>query len=292
MAILVGTAGWSYLDWEGPVYPRPHPRGFHPLAFLARYLDCVELNASFYAIPRVEHARRWVDLVADRPAFRFLGKIHRQFTHEGWTTFPEAEARSFRHALAPLTEAGRLSALLAQYPISFHASDQNWTRLETTVHAFADVPVVVEVRHRSFFTPESLRRLEDLGVSVAWIDLPAAKDHPPPDHETPGAIAYARLHGQNASAWFDRKAGRDQRYDWLYGEQDLERIAERVRQMAAGGRPTYLVTNNHYGGKAVANALELKGLLDGRPPPAPWTVREAFPHLAPKTRAEGQQRLF
>lgn len=291
-SVRIGTAGWSYPDWEGKVYPRPHPRGFHPLAYLARYVDAVELNASFYRIPRPEHAERWVDLVADRPDFRFVAKLHQTFTHDPWTTLPAAQARAFTAALAPLRAAGRLGALLAQYPVSFRATEANWRRVAETAAAFRDVPLVVEVRHRSFFEAEALARLADLGVAVAWIDLPPARDHPPAGHDTPGPIGYARLHGRNAGAWFRKGAGRDQRYDWLYGEDDLDRIAERVRELAAGGRQTYLITNNHYGGKAVANALELKGRFEGRPPLAPEPLRDAFPHLRGSTRAEGQQRLF
>ena len=67
--IRVGPAGWSYADWEGRAWPRSKPRGFHPLAHLARFVDCIEINSSFYALTDPAHCARWVDLVADRPDF-------------------------------------------------------------------------------------------------------------------------------------------------------------------------------------------------------------------------------
>lgn len=290
--VLVGPAGWSYADWEGAVYPRPHPRGFHPLPYLARFLDLVELNSSFYAMPAARNAARWVEWLAPHPAFRLTAKLHQSFTHGAASTPSHGDVASFSDGLRPLREAGRLEALLAQFPVGFRASDAAFDRLARLQEAFPDPSLVVELRHRSWFEGGWTTRLEQLGVALAWIDLPAARDHPPPGHDTPGPIGYARLHGRNAAAWFDRRAGRDQRYDWLYGVGDLERIADRIRALAAGGRKTYLVTNNHYGGKAVANALELKGLLTGRKPRAPTVLIDAFPRLGASTEPDGQQSLF
>lgn len=255
-------------------------------------MDLVELNSSFYALPTARNAARWAELLEPHPAFRFSAKLHRSFTHEAWRSLPRHDVEAYREGLRPLQEAGRLEALLAQFPVSFRESPDGWSRLGRLRDAFSDAPLVVELRHRSWFTERALARIDALDTGLAWIDLPAARDHPPLGHPTPGPIAYARLHGRNAKAWFDKNAGRDQRYDWLYGPHDLEQIAERIREMAAGGRKTFLVTNNHYGGKAVANALEVKGLLEGAHPRAPTVLRDAFPHLRDRTEPEGQQSLF
>jgi uncharacterized protein YecE (DUF72 family) len=290
--VLVGPAGWSYADWEGRVYPRPRPPGFHPLAYLSRFVDCVELNSSFYALPRTDHAARWVDLLAERPDFPFLAKLHQDFTHGPWRRERADQAEAFRRGLAPLVEARRLAAHLAQFPIHFRQTADGRDRLGRLRDLFPEVPLVVELRHRSWFDDRGLALVERLGLSLAWIDLPPARDHPPAGHPCPGPIAYARLHGRNAAAWFDPQAGRDAKYDYLYGSEELERIAERVREMAAGGRRTFLVTNNHYGGKAVANALQLKSLLGTGEVTAPEILLETFPELRPIARSEGQQLLF
>lgn len=290
--VLVGTAGWSYPDWEGRVYPVPHPRGFHPLAFLARYVDLVEVNSTFYAVPPPRNAERWVALTRDRPGFTFLAKLHQGFTHEAWPADGRGAARAYQDAVRPLSEAGRLSAVLAQFPWSFRFDEAGRERLGRIAGLFPDLPLVLEVRHRSWFGEEGLGFLGGLPFSLAHLDLPTARDHPPPRHPSVGPIGYVRLHGRNREAWFRKDAGRDERYDYLYGRAELEGIAARLKEVAVSSRNTFVVTNNHYGGKALANALEIKGLLEGRPPLAPPALRSAFPHLAEVTRPDGPEDLF
>ena len=129
-------------------------------------------------------------------------------------------------------------------------------------------------------------------LSLAAIDLPAADDHPPPDAPTLGPIGYLRLHGRNAEAWFDRKAGRDQKYDYLYGAEEIESLAERARRIARTSDQVFVVTNNHFTGKAVANALDILHALVGAKPLAPLTLVEHFPHLRAVSQTTGQQSLF
>jgi uncharacterized protein YecE (DUF72 family) len=290
--IRVGPAGWSYPDWSGPVYPTRKPKGFHPLRFLAPFVDCVEVNSTFYALPEARSAGRWVELVADRPDFRFLVKVHQDFTHEPWTPARPAEARAFREGIEPIRASGRLSALLVQLPVTFVEGAASWERLERIAEAFPDTPRVLEVRHRTWFEPARLERLGRLGWSVAHIDLPAAKDHPPETFDAPGPLGYLRLHGRNARAWFSKDAGRDQRYDWLYSPTDVSLLADRARAIAARQAETYVITNNHFGGKGLANALEMKAFLSGRPVPAPDTIVAAFPELRDLVTVVGQPSLF
>src|SRR5918996_3256205 len=84
--IRIGPAGWSYPDWKGQVYPKPQPRGFDPLAYLAQFFDAVEINSTFYRIPDAKTTERWVARVAEHPDFRFTAKLWQGFTHEGTTS--------------------------------------------------------------------------------------------------------------------------------------------------------------------------------------------------------------
>jgi uncharacterized protein YecE (DUF72 family) len=294
--IRVGPAGWSYPDWEGKVYPLVKPAGFHPLRFLARYVDCVEINASFYALPRAEHARRWVELVADRERFRFVVKLWREFTHVaapadgdgGW----DERARLFLAGIEPLRRARRLSALLVQFPVSFLYGPAEVRRLGRLSALFSEVPLVLEVRHASWYAPPALDTLRALSYSLAHIDLPAAWNHPPPWHAATGPIGYLRLHGRNARTWFDREADRDARYDYLYAPDELHGVAERARRIAREHADVFVVTNNHFEGQAVANALELLHALGGEPVLAPRELVETYPRLAAIARVEGQQTFF
>jgi uncharacterized protein YecE (DUF72 family) len=293
--IRVGPAGWSYADWEGRVYPAHKPKGFHPLAFLARYVDCIEINSSFYATPRAENAARWVELVKDKPAFRFTAKLEQVFTHEA---LPEDEgslgerAAAYLDGVEPLARAGKLSALLVQFPHSFRWGDAARARLQRLDAHFGRHPLVLEVRHRSFYDDEPLSFVQALGWSLAVIDLPAAPDHPPKAPPLVGPLGYHRLHGRNAATWFAAGAGRDDRYDYLYGAAELEELVRTTRRIASGRDETFVITNNHFSGKAVANALELLAALSGGPPLAPAELVRAFPRLGPVVRVEGQGSLF
>jgi uncharacterized protein YecE (DUF72 family) len=130
-------------------------------------------------------------------------------------------------------------------------------------------------------------------MSLAHIDLPEAWDHPPPTHPPTGPIGYLRLHGRNSSTWFAKGAGRDDRYDYLYGPPEVGDLARRALSIDAESDVTWVVTNNHFEGQAIANALEFKYLLSGKqPPPAPPQLVQAFPHLEGITRPAGQQDLF
>jgi len=145
--IRVGPAGWSYPDWENRVYPAVRPSGFHALSFLARYFDTIEINSSFYAMPRSEHAERWVRLVADRPSFRFLVKLNRDFTHDADPERWPDLAAEFLHGIAPLAKAKRLGAILAQFPVSFRFGAEEVRRLGRLRALLPERRVVLEVRH-------------------------------------------------------------------------------------------------------------------------------------------------
>ncbi len=291
-AILVGVAGWSYPDWEGPVYPRAKGRGFHALALLAPYIDVMEVNASFYAVPTQASVERWARIAAEHAHLVFTAKLHRDLTHETWSPSRLEVVRASLDAFAPLREGGRLKAWLAQFPIGFVDTAASRRHLEGISGALGAAPWVLEVRHRSWFAPAGLAFLRALPCSVAHLDLPFSRDHLPDDAPQIGPLGYLRLHGRNAAAWFDAKAGRDDRYDHRYTTPEIDGLAARARAIASAVDSTLVVANNHYGGKAVAAALEIKARVSGGPVPAPSTILEAFPDLRPWTRAVGQGSLF
>ena len=295
--IRIGPAGWSYPDWEGKVYPAVKPPGFHPLSYLARFFDCIEINSTFYAMPRREHSERWAQIVADRANFRFFAKLNRDFTHaneldvEASTALAD-KARDFGDGIEPLQRSRKLAGLLAQFPLTFVYGKNEVRRLGRLRALFPDVLLVLEVRHQSWFTPPAIDTVRGLSYSLAYIDLPAAWNHPPPWHAPTGPIGYLRLHGRNSAHWFQSHAVRDDKYDYLYTRPELEPLARKAERIAAQHAETAVVTNNHFGGKAVANAIELMFLIEHRPIAAPHEIVESYPHLRSMTRTEGQQRLF
>ena len=296
--IRVGPAGWSYPDWEGRVYPAHKPHGFNALAYMARFFDTIEINSTFYATPRAEVVARWASLVADHPRFRFFAKLERDFTHmsepdggsgdEGW----EEKARAFRAGIAPLVRAKRLDGLLVQFPVTFLHGKSEVRRLGRLRALFPDVPLVLEVRHQSWYERPAIDQVRGLSYSLAYVDMPSAWNHPPPWHEPTGPIGYLRLHGRNSQTWFRGDAERDDKYDYLYRPDEMDELAQKARRIASVHDETAVITNNHFSGQAVANAIDLMFLLSGDAVPAPNEIVESYPHLRPRTRIEGQQSLF
>ncbi len=277
--VRVGTAGWSYADWEGIVYPSPVPPGFDRLEWMARFVDVVEINASFYRAPRAADARRWVAMVAGHPRFRFCAKLERVFTHQPGPASSEAERR-FKAGVAPLAESGRLAALLVQFPYGFRNTADNRRHLAQVLTRFGDFRLAVELRHRTWLSADLLAFLGARGVALVGIDQPQVGQPIPPSLPLTAPFFYARFHGRNAADWFRPGAGRDARYNYLYAPAELTPWVDRIRQAAAEGVEGVVIANNHYRGQAVVNAVEIRSALaGGSRAPAPVELLRTYPRL-------------
>jgi uncharacterized protein YecE (DUF72 family) len=276
-AVRVGTSGWSYDDWVGRFYPSARPARFDPLAYLARYFRTVEVNSSFYRPPTPRMTQSW--LRRTPPDFDFTFKLHQRFTHQRDAPWTREEAEGYRRGIEPVREAGRLGAVLVQFPWSFRASDDAFRWLDAIRKDFGDLPLVVEVRHISWIDPKALGFLKDAGLGFANIDQPASRGGVPPMALVTSPVGYVRLHGRNRQAWFDPHAGRDDRYNYLYRDAELDEWVARIREIARASEKTYVFTNNHYRGQAPANAFQVLAKLQGRPVPVPAPMLEDFPFL-------------
>ena len=276
--ILVGPAGWSYADWDGIVYPRSKPRGFHEAAFLAQYFDTIEINTSFYNPLRPEVAAGWVGKVERNPSFQFTAKLWKIFTHERHASLQDE--KTFKQGLKPLAAAGRLGALLLQFPWSFKNTRENHEYLSGLCMQFMEYPLVVEVRHSSWNQPEVFEWLHTLGVGFCNIDQPVIGRSLQPSEHVTTPLGYVRLHGRNYEQWFTSSQHPEERYNYLYSVEELQPWAERVTNIARHTDVVFVITNNHFEGKAIANALELLSLLRGARVPVPETLREHYPQLA------------
>ena len=252
------------------MYP-PHSARFDPLGYLASFFDTIEINSPFYRIPPPTHAKSWVRRVAGNRDFRFTTKVYRGFTHAE-APLVEDEVTAFRAYLAPLAEAGLLGAVLLQFPWSFRNSPEARARLSRLFDAFAEHPKALEVRHASFQNAEFLAFLGEHDVSWVNVDQPLFHDSVTPSEVVTGPVGYARLHGRNYDKWFAHEESWE-RYNYLYGEDELAPWAGRIENMAAK-RETYVITNNHFRGQAIVNAGELKRAVgqDGKVPPQLGTV--------------------
>jgi uncharacterized protein YecE (DUF72 family) len=275
--LRIGPAGWSYADWEGIVYPRPRARGFHEAQYLAQFFDTIEINTSFYQPLRPGLARLWTEKVQRNPHFKFTAKLWRRFTHE--RDAGPAEQRAFKEGLAPLVEAGRLGALLMQFPWSFKYTRENREYLGVLAVEFMEYPLVLEVRHRSWDQPEVYEMLSRLKVGFCNIDQPLIGRSLGPTERSTAPVGYIRLHGRNYEHWFTAEDHPEERYNYLYSLSELEPWAERAQRVAEHSQSTYVIANNHFEGKAVANALELTSLLSEAPVAVPESLKAHYPEL-------------
>src|SRR5215470_18876174 len=156
-SVRVGPAGWSYPDWNGTVYPRKKPKGFHEATFLAELFDTIEINTTFYNPAKAELAKQWVERVAANKNFIFTAKLWQRFTHEMAAT--KENERLMREGFEVLRDAGKLGAVLLQFPFSFHRTAETTKYLLQLLKRFVDFPRVVEVRHGSWNVPEVFEML-------------------------------------------------------------------------------------------------------------------------------------
>jgi uncharacterized protein YecE (DUF72 family) len=276
--IRIGPAGWSYKDWEGIVYPQKPGSKFDPLGYLCTFFDTIEINSTFYRPPSPSSAAAWARRIKHNPHFKFTAKLYRVFTHEsaGGTQQDETD---YRKGLDPIFQAGRLGAVLIQFPWSFKNTPSERERLGRLLRQFSQYPRVVELRHSSWNTPGVLDWFEEAGVGFCNIDQPLFRHSIKPSSLTTSRIGYMRLHGRNYQTWFAENRQPSDRYNYLYRPQELEPWVERVRKVSQEALETFVVTNNHYLGKAVVNALDIKALLVGGKVRGPAILTERYPHL-------------
>ncbi len=277
--ILVGPAGWSYADWKGIVYPARRPKGFHEAEFLAQYFDTIEINTSFYQPARPELCRQWLAHVATNPRFLFSAKLWQRFTHEGGAS--AADVALVREGFDVLAEGNRLGAVLLQFPFSFHNTPENFSRLDTLAKEFSMYPLVVEVRHSTWMVAPFFDWLRKHRIGFCNIDQPVIGKSVKPSERATSRVGYVRLHGRRYDTWFsdDPETPPSERYNYLYAEEELEPWSERIEKTAAHAETTFVITNNHFEGKGIVNALELIHLLSGTKVSVPEPLRHHYPRL-------------
>ncbi len=291
---FIGTAGWSYKDWEGIVYPEQKPPGFHALIFLSRFINIIEINSTFYRPPSIQISLSWIKKVKDNPHFLFSVKLHQIFTHQR-KDFSQKEVDDFKLGIEPLRVKNRLASILIQFPWSFINTPQNKDYLIHLFRLFADFPLALEVRHSSWEETSFFSLLSEYRVTFVNIDQPIFhRSIRPSARVTTPEFSYVRFHGRNYQNWFREEAGRDERYDYLYTKSELEEWVERIRKLGDKSNKVFVITNNHYRGQALANALQLRNLITGEKVDIPILLLEKYPFLREilKDKKSTQPNLF
>lgn len=258
----IGPAGWSFPEWDGLFYPESRPRGFHALEHVARHFNMVEVNASFHQPLRPEVSRLWVKKVERNPGFLFTAKLQRRFTHDR-ILLPE-EINRYREGIEPLAQAGRLGAVLMQFPWSFRYTEENREYLIRLRRSFARLPLVAEMRHSSWTAEEAVGTLVDYHIGFVNIDQPEHARGTRPSAILTTGVGYVRLHGRSAEGWFDDFGtdGEAQgRFGYLYSPAELTEWKPRIERLRQHAQRVFVVATNRTGAKSLVNLLQIREMF-------------------------------
>lgn len=262
----IGCAGWGYDEWRGSLYPPGTASGEY-LRRYARVFDLAEVDSSYYQAPSRELAERWARETPE--GFLFAPKLPGRVTHELRLRGAEDATLSFLQALAPLRTAGKLGPVVAAFPPTF-TREKDAAALEAFLAWWPrDERLVVELRNRSWWVPETFRALESAGVPLVW----GVAEHGRAPPVVTARWLYARLIGDRALTRFDR-IQRDLTDEMRYWR-------DRFEDEGASAERALVIVNNHFMGHAPTTAVRLAGVL-GVP----------APDLSRALRPVGQSALF
>ena len=242
------------------------------------------MNSTFYGQPRADVCRGWAERTPDD--FEFAVKVYQKFTHPGMyqarlsKTLPDdardaadvvaalarpnaADLDEFRRGIDPLASAGKLGALLAQFPPSFKNDEASRDYVAWLLRAFSGYSVAVELRHATWSDDLSatMSLLDEFQAAWVQIDEPkfrfSIRQNYLPNVK---GFYYMRLHGRNAQQWWRHEKAED-RYNYLYSSEELREFTDALDATRRLVKKAYLFTNNHYSAKSIANAKMIQEQL-------------------------------
>jgi len=262
--IRVGTSGFSFGDWVGPVYPAGLPKE-RMLEYYEQELgfDTVELNYTYYSMPVPQTMESMVRRTGD--GFRFVVRSNKEMTHEIWVDEKRKELkdtagafRVFHEGLRPLLDAGRLGCVLVQLPSFFWPIPQNFRYVRRFPELLPGLPLVVEFRNKAWIRDTAFAMLEESGMGFCVVDEPRVPRLMPFVPRRTSDTGYFRFHGRNPG-WFT--ASREERYNYLYSRDELGEFIEPMHSVARGAAQTFAFFNNCHAGSAARNALLTRQML-------------------------------
>lgn len=240
--VRIGCSGWNYAHWRHGVFYPPRLPPSRWLAFYARHFDTVEVNATFYRLPRGPAVQGWVD--GTTPGFRLAVKMSRYVTHVKRLRGLEESLPLFYERIEPLVRSPKLGPVLWQLGPSFRRDDD---RLAAALAQQPPGGHAWEFRHESWFAEPVYELLRAHGAALV------VGHHPKRPFQTLELTAgwtFLRFHygarGRNGN----------------YSERELEQWARRIERWRDGGADVYAYFNNDWNGYAIRNALWLRRRLD------------------------------
>ena len=293
--VLTGSCSWTDrtlvkdTDW----YPRRTMSAEERLRFYASQFPLTEIDSTYYAPPAAPQARLWAERTPEE--FRFDVKAYSLLT--GHPTRPrslwrdlreqlapevaekrniypnhldpaalEVAWRRFDAALRPIHEAGKLGAILFQYPPWFVPRRENRLEVQALRERLPDYRIAVEFRSPMWLAEErdrerTLGMLEEHGLVFACVDAPSVSGLPRIFAATNRELFMVRFHGRSDSTWKDTSRSAAERFRYHYSRDELEEMVQPIAEVAQEARETHLLMNNCYRDYSVRNAADLRDLL-------------------------------
>jgi uncharacterized protein YecE (DUF72 family) len=297
-SVYTGSCSWTDrtlvrdTDW----YPQRTMTAEERLRFYAGQFPLTEIDSTYYAPPREQQAKLWAERTPAQ--FRFDVKAYSLLT--GHPTKPQSlwpdlrdklapealqkrnvyahhlpgealeEAwRRFEAALRPLQQAGRLGAVLFQYPPWFTPRRDNRAEIEALSSRLPGYRIAVEFRSPRWLAEardreRTLSLLEEHGLVFVCVDAPEVSQLPRLLAATSPSMAIVRFHGRSDSTWAGHTRTAAERFRYLYSEAELEELVPAVTELAGQAAETHLLMNNCYRDYSVRNAAQLRELLADR----------------------------
>lgn len=236
--IKIGTSGWSYEHWRGLFYPEGLASRKW-LEYYSQYFDTVEINSSFYRLPKAETFSNWRKRVGS--GFVFSVKASRFITHVKRIKDVEEPVENFIERAVNLKE--KLGPVLFQLPPNMKADTGRLRNFSLALPK--NNRYVFEFRNDTWFMPEVYDILREAGAAVCISSSPVF----PVTFEVTAGFVFLRMHGGQVLYGSD------------YPDEELKYWADKLREWAAGGLDAYVYFNNDANAYAIKNALKLKQLL-------------------------------
>lgn len=249
-AVIIGTSGWQYHDWKGLFYP-PGITGTDLLPYFATQFKTVEINSTFYGLPKREWVERWAASVPDD--FVFSVKLNRFITHNKRLAPDAACAQEMQNFLTVLQPLGqKFAVLLVQLPPSMQAADERLTFLAQEIAKARQrlglpFAVAVEFRHASWFNSKTFSHMRHLNMANVISDSP---NRWPASQEVTADFSYIRLHGNKRL------------YRSRYTDQELKDWLQFIHTACRDCKNVFCYFDNDHQAVAVQNAKTLQKLAE------------------------------
>lgn len=262
--IKVGTSGFQFKDWKGTIYPKGLlDKDMLPYYEQALGFNTLEVNYTYYRLPIPSTMERMVEKTSD--TFDFVVRSNKDMTHDIWEdskrkTLKDTSAvfKQFREGIQPMLDANKLGCVLIQFPSFFWPNRDNFDYITQSREHLEGVPLVIEFRNKAWVKESTFSFLRENDLGFCVVDEPQLPRLMPFFPTATSTIGYVRLHGRNRN-WFN--ASREERYDYLYSEQELKEFTGPIQNISEDTVKTYVFFNNCHGGSAAKNGLMMERIM-------------------------------